>query len=490
MMKVCDNMRYYIHERLTTNPDWKDVTVILSDGTVPGEGEHKIMDFIRRQRAQPGYDPNTTHIIHGLDADLIMLGLATHEAHFYVLREEVVAASKQTVRCSLCGSEGHLANQCQGKADVPRGRLDRDSKYMKQHLQILHIPILREYLKSEFEILSRHIPFEYDFENVVDDLVLLCFLVGNDFLPHLPCLRIREGALELLFELYKFLLPSMGGYFTSEGGDVNLERLHAVFEKLAEKEGEILRIRRDVQIRQDQRRRERERRNQLLNQKADPIRRAPENKEEIDLDDMGDEEDFDKETEVKDLAASISQEVLKEKKNDEVIKQTIEETDTSNMTEEEKTKLQMDYSLQLMKSVAEKNRRDDVEDTIKLGESGWQKRYYVEKFGKTHKLNNEFYENIARSYVEGLRWIMLYYYKGCPSWDWFFPYHFAPCAFTLAQFRYEKTRFEVGKPFRPLDQLMANQPPGCAYLLPKPCHELMESPNSPIFDFYPKRVSV
>ena len=49
-----------------------------------------------------------SHIIHGLDADLIMLGLATHEAHFYVLREEVVVASKQTVRCSLCGSEGHL----------------------------------------------------------------------------------------------------------------------------------------------------------------------------------------------------------------------------------------------------------------------------------------------------------------------------------------------------------------------------------------------
>lgn len=63
MMKVCDNIRYYIHERITTNPDWKDVTVILSDGSVPGEGEHKIMDFIRRQRAQPGYNPNTTYVL-------------------------------------------------------------------------------------------------------------------------------------------------------------------------------------------------------------------------------------------------------------------------------------------------------------------------------------------------------------------------------------------------------------------------------------------
>lgn len=107
------SLKYWISHKLSTDPGWKDLKIIISDSSVPGEGEHKIVDWIRRQRSYPEWDPNTEHVIYGLDADLIMLGLATHEPRFRVLREDVFfQGDKGKQGCRNCGATDHFSANC------------------------------------------------------------------------------------------------------------------------------------------------------------------------------------------------------------------------------------------------------------------------------------------------------------------------------------------------------------------------------------------
>uniref|UniRef100_A0AAR2JKS9 5'-3' exoribonuclease n=1 Tax=Pygocentrus nattereri TaxID=42514 RepID=A0AAR2JKS9_PYGNA len=182
-------LRYYIADRLTNDPGWRNITVFLSDASVPGEGEHKIMDFIRRQRG------------------------------------------KLLPECYICRLHDEFADT------IPTS---------EQEFIFLRLSVLREYLERELTMAS--LPFPFNFERSVDDWVFMCFFVGNDFLPHLPSLEIREGAIDRLVSIYKDVVHKTGGYLT-ENGFVNLERVELIMQAVGVAEDNIFKKRKDDEAR-------------------------------------------------------------------------------------------------------------------------------------------------------------------------------------------------------------------------------------------------
>jgi 5'-3' exoribonuclease 1 len=82
MLKLSLALQKWVDYKLKTDPFWMNgATVIVSGPDVPGEGEHKVMDFIRDSQAEYRktgestdlYGPGWTHVLYGLDADLIMV---------------------------------------------------------------------------------------------------------------------------------------------------------------------------------------------------------------------------------------------------------------------------------------------------------------------------------------------------------------------------------------------------------------------------------
>ncbi|CAN0023558.1 unnamed protein product, partial [Phaeothamnion confervicola] len=132
--------------------------------------------------------------------------------------------------------------------------------------------------------------------------------------------------------------------------------------------------------------------------------------------------------------------------------------------------------------------REGVVDNVRLWEMGWKDRYYSDKCKVEDIETGGGREHVYRTYVQGLCWVMLYYYQGCTSWTWYYPFHYAPFASDLVNCdRYEPS-FDLSEPFRPIEQLMSVLPAASAAALPLPCRRLMTDEDSPILDFYPKKV--
>ena len=180
---------------------------ILSGSNVPGEGEHKITTHIRKTHTD-----GETDCVYGLDADLIFLTLICNVPNMYLLRERVYFSDQ---------TENSLIN----------------TAYQDMEFDFLSLDKMRNCLvKETHKITRRH----YTATNLVRDYTFMCFLLGNDFLPHLPSLNIKQGGLDQLYGLYLRLLQSQDKHLVLADMTINTKFMFEMINGLANSEDRTL----------------------------------------------------------------------------------------------------------------------------------------------------------------------------------------------------------------------------------------------------------
>jgi hypothetical protein len=512
---------YHCRRRLRDDPQWKNLTVYFSGHDVRGEGEHKIVRFIRRQRQEASYDPNTRHCMAGLDADLIMLGLATHEPHFTLLREQVDFLS--------------FKKNKYGTKTVQRAT-------NVQKWQLLHVGLLREYLEMDLrptvedctesavgtylqqlaaeaagdgdegdrvESARRAVAaFPYDGERVLDDFILLVALCGNDFIPHLPSLDVGEGAMDRILEVYRCFLPQWGDYMVTDGV-IHRGRLEALLRYMGSLEERVFYERAKEAAAFDKRRRRFEGGGNGGGPKGKP-------RTEASLDTLlqaGEQEDgaeaADGESGPSGPSASAAGDSLEDgfaeavkitEADRAVAAREIAARTAARLTEEGAAA--HGHGHRSHGAQCSHRRGGDEDDEDDGGARGVslvpilhiKKQYYQDKFGITYGEGSVQDEavlfQVVQSFVEALQWVMLYYSRDVPSWGWFYPFHYAPMTSDLVDLEAHPVAFRKGAPFTPFQQLLGCLPAASAQFLPHSYQALMVAESSPIRDFYPDVASI
>jgi 5'-3' exoribonuclease 1 len=144
--------------------------IILSTSDKFGEGEHKLFDFIR---SNPEYHKDSSTVIYGLDADLIM----------------------------LCINHLPISNKIYLFRETPHFIQTINSELEPDATYFIDIPELAKIITLDMNN-DKELSTEQE-KNRIYDYIFLCFFLGNDFMPHFPSINIRTGGINKMLNAYK-----------------------------------------------------------------------------------------------------------------------------------------------------------------------------------------------------------------------------------------------------------------------------------------------
>jgi len=382
----------------------KTKKIVVDDSRNIGEGEHKIFNYIRECNKIKAID-DYTHVIYGLDADLIMLCLN----NLYVRRSN--------------GSIAH--NHLYLYRETPEFIRSIDRTLIPCEDYFLDISELSDNILSTMSIDDYSNINPSKKQKLLHDYVLICFFLGNDFMPHFPSINIRRGGIQRLTRAYIEIMSSQISFHSTlcEYDKNNIIGIRwAMLRKLTKKllEDDYNYLMKEYNYRE---RREK----QILDGSYEPF-------------------------------SSHSNENNKNNKGEE----------TSSVITEK--------TLDILPYVFR-----ETEKKIEPQKKGWQRRYYKYLLDsdvknsydrETRKIkSNVFISNLCQNFLEGLEWTLKYYTSGCPDWQWKYNYHYPPLLEDLHReiplFDECKINYKPPLPVSPTLQL--------AYVLPKKSLNLLPS---------------
>ena len=180
--------------------------IIVSGSGEPGEGEHKIYQYIREN---PDKHIEADTVIYGLDADLIMLSLnhLSYCKNIYLYREAPHFISN--IDSSLSDAQEYILDMS----------MFRDELY--------------KLMVTSFEISKTR-------DDCIRDYIFMCFLLGNDFLPHFPAINIRHNGIDQLLQLYKMLYGKNNQCLVTRNGWICWKNLKTFISHIGDNEEELL----------------------------------------------------------------------------------------------------------------------------------------------------------------------------------------------------------------------------------------------------------